>query len=337
MPKRKIALTVVSLACVTLLFTSCSESRHEAAEKYFLVATNIKIPYWQAAAAGFAAAGKELGVKYDFVGPESYDAKAEVAEFRRILSSKPAPTGILISPADPAAMRPEIDRAVAQGIPVITLDSDSKESKRLLYIGTDNYDAGVMAGRVAAEQLKGKGNVVIYTMPGQANLDDRLRGYRDAFAAYPQMKITEVVDVKGNPAAAFDKTMEIVEKRPAAVDAIACLVSFACKEVAEVLDRKHVSGKVIIGMDAEDLTLEWVRKGVIAATVVQKPFTMAFTGLKILDDFYHHKPKSLDAKWADDPFSPIPVFVDTGATLVDKTNVEAFLRARSSATAGKGN
>ena len=151
------------------------------------------------------------------------------------------------------------------------------------------------------------------------------------------MKITEVVDVKGNPAAAFDKTMEIVEKRPAAVDAIACLVSFACKEVAEVLDRKHVSGKVIIGMDAEDLTLEWVRKGVIAATVVQKPFTMAFTGLKILDDFYHHKPKSLDAKWADDPFSPIPVFVDTGATLVDKTNIDAFLRARTSATAGKSN
>ena len=61
------------------------------------------------------------------------------------------------------------------------------------------------------DQLHGKGNVVVFTMPGQANLDDRLRGYRDTFATQ-QIKIERVVDIKGDPVVAFDTTKEIVEK-----------------------------------------------------------------------------------------------------------------------------
>jgi ribose transport system substrate-binding protein len=335
MSARKKPLIVILLIVFTFPLLNCGGSRHEATEKYYLVATNIKIPYGQSAGAGLSKAATELGVKYEFVGPDTYDPKAEVEEFRRVLAQQPQPAGILVSASDPELMRPEIDRAIAQGIPVITIDSDSPKSKRLLYIGTDNYQAGVMGGRVAAEQLKGKGNVAVFTMPEQANLADRLRGYRDVFAQHPQLKITEVVDIKGSPAIAFDKTTEIAEKAPDSVDAFACLVSVACKEVAEVLDRRRVTGKVIVAMDTEELTLEWIRKGAIVATVAQKPFTMAFTGLKMLDDLYHHKPAAaLDRRWAQDPFSPIPMFVDTGATLVNKTNVDAFLEARESATSG---
>jgi ribose transport system substrate-binding protein len=88
-------------------------------------------------------------------------------------------------------------------------------------------------------------------------------------------------------------------------------------------------------MDADPGTLEWVQKGVIAATVVQKPFTMAFTGMRMLDDLHHHPLSRLGANWAEDPFARIPRSLDTGVTIVDKGSVDLFMKARDTATSGK--
>jgi ribose transport system substrate-binding protein len=117
------------------------------------------------------------------------------------------------------------------------------------------------------------------------------------------------------------------------VDAFVCLVSIACPEVAEVLNRKHVTGKVVVAMDTEQRTLEGIQQGLISATIGQKPFTMAFFGIKLLDDLHHSPLPSLTKDWSQDSFSPIPTFVDTGVTLIDKTNVDKFIQARNSATA----
>jgi len=39
---------------------------------------------------------------------------------------------------------------------------------------------------------------------------------------------------------------------------------------------------------------------------------MAFVGMQMLDNLYHHKPASLETDWSKDSFAPIPSFVDTG-------------------------
>ena len=109
-----------------------------------------------------------------------------------------------------------------------------------MFIGTDNFKAGQIGGDVLAKQLKGKGNVVVFSMPQQANLKERLRGYQDVLANHPQIKITEVVDIKGDPRIAFDKTMEILKKDAAKVDAFVCLEAVACPEVADVLERNKI-------------------------------------------------------------------------------------------------
>ncbi|PYT16267.1 MAG: sugar ABC transporter substrate-binding protein [Acidobacteria bacterium] len=321
-------LHLLAPCALAILIVGCGGSPHSVDERFFLIATNIQLPYWQAAGAGLSRAATQMQIKADFVGPDTYDPKAQQEAFRKALTQKP--TGILISPADPDLMKADIDQAIAQGIPVITIDSDAPASKRLLFIGTNNYKAGQIGGEVLAKRL-GKGNVIVFGMPKQANLRERLHGYQDTLAAYPPIKIVEVVDIQGDPRVAFDKAMEIMDKRAAKVDAFACLEAIACPEVAEVLDRKKAE-KVVVAMDAEPRTLEWIQKGRISATIGQKPYTMAYYGLRMLDDLHHHKITPLDANWEQDSFSPIPTFVDTGTTLIDKSNVEAFLKARDSAT-----
>jgi ribose transport system substrate-binding protein len=324
--------SVLLVAACAVLLAGCA-GQHSADEKYYLVSVNIKVSYWQAAAAGMARAAAELHVNAELVGPDGYDPKAEQEEFRRIVKLKPS--GILVSAADPDLMVPDIDAAVDAGIPVITMDSDSPLSKRLTFIGTNNYEAGLMGGRLVAKLLQGKGNVVVLTMPGQANLEERLHGYQAAFEAHPETKIVQVVDIQGKSQVAFDTTAAILDRDPKKVDALVCLEAIAGKEVAEVVSRAEMSDKIIVAMDTDQGTLEWVQKGVIAATVAQKPYTMALLGVKMLDDLHHHPLGRLGTNWAEDPFAHVPRSLDTGVTIVDKGSVDLFMKARDTATSGK--
>ncbi len=306
------------VAAALLLTSGCSNSRHDPTESYYLVASNTKLPYWQAALAGLSRASSDLKVKAEMLGPATYDAKAQREDFRHAVSKKPA--GILISAADPELMRPEIDSAIAAGIPVITVDSDAPNSKRLFFVGTNNYQAGLTGGRVLSQRLKKKGNIVVFTIPAQANLIERLRGYEDALAD-TNIKVIQLVDVRGDPSLAFDKTVEILQTGKVNVDGFVCLEATAGKEVADVLGRRKVLGKTVIAMDTDDGTLDWIEKGGIAATVAQKPFTMAYYGLRLLDDLHHNKLSKLDGDWSQDLRALVPSVVDTGSSLIDGSNV----------------
>ncbi len=317
-------LTAISCGATLLFLAGCGGSAHSPAETYVLVASNIKLPYWQAAAAGVKQAATEMQVKFDVAGSEKFDPQGERAEFQRILSRSPKPTGILVSSADPELLKGDIDAAIAQGVPVIAIDSDAPASKRLMFIGTDNYKAGVMAAQVAVKQMNGKGTVAVFTIPSQTNLAQRLQGYKDVFAAHPQIKIVQTIDVKGDPGVAFDAAKEILSSGKPQPDALICLEAIACSDVAEVLSRNQITGKTVIAFDTDQDTLDWIRKGVITATVGQKPYTMAYFGVKMLDMLEHQKLPNLQANFAQDANSPIPSFIDTGAALIDKSNVDQF-------------
>jgi ribose transport system substrate-binding protein len=308
---------------------SCG-SAHDSDEYYVLVSANLQVPYWQTAGAGFAKAADQFKVRSSFTGPQNYDAKAERDALDQAVQKKAS--GILLAVTDAAALKDGIAKAVAAGIPVITIDSDAPASKRLFFIGTNNYQAGLAGGQRLAKELNGKGSVVVFTMPDQVNMQDRLRGYKDALEKSGNIKITRVVDIQGDPRIAFDTTTQIIGKEKDKVDAFVCLEAQSGKEVAGVLGSYHVSGKVVMAMDTDAETLEWIQKGGIAATIAQKPYTMAFVGLQMLDNLYHHKPSSLDGDWSKDSFAPIPAFVDTGSDVIDKSNVDSFLQAKKNLT-----
>ena len=328
--RRSRALALAFLLAIPL--SGCGTG-HSADEKYVLITANTQVAYWQTAKAGFSQATSELKVRSDFAGPASYDPPAEQQAFESALSQKP--TGILVSVADPQLLKDDIDKAIGMGIPVLTIDSDAPASKRLFLIGTNNYRAGLAGGQRLAKELHGKGNVVVFTMPEQTNLKERLQGYQDALQPSPGIKISRVVDIKGDARIAFDTASEILGKERNKVDGFVCLEALAGKEVATVLSNNGVKDKALIAMDTDADTLDWIRKGVIGATISQKPYSMAYMGVMMLDHLYHHKLPSLDRDWTKDSFAPIPAFVDTGSSLIDKSNVEAFAEEKQSAESPK--
>jgi ribose transport system substrate-binding protein len=320
-----LALSIAVLVCIE----SCGTARPVSQGTYYLIATNVKIPYWQWALAGLNHAASQLHVKAEMLGPDTYQPRGQHEAFQRVLSLDPA--GILISVGDRRLMRADIDSAIARGIPVFTIDSDAEYSKRLVFVGTDNYKAGLMMGATVEDTLNGKGNLVVFTMPEQLNLVQRLHGLNDALTGHAGLKVTQVVDMKGDPNVVTDITKDMLGKSPGKIDAFICLEAIACPEVADVLSSLKVPGKLVVAMDAEPRTLDGIKKGLISATIAQKPFTMAYVALRMMADLNESKLGNLDRNWLGSPVSPVPALVDTGVTLVNNQNVDEYLKESSSA------
>lgn len=128
------------------------------------------------------AKAKELGIKVYWEGPTTSDASAQVSIIESLIERRV--DGILVSCNDADALKDVIDRAVAEGIVVACFDSDSPESKRTFYCGTNNYAIGKLSAEYMMNYLPQGGKVAILTgVLGAPNLETRIDGFEETLAA----------------------------------------------------------------------------------------------------------------------------------------------------------
>ena len=314
-------LVFVCVFVAAILIVSCAKSYHDGGERYVFVATNIGLPYWHEARAGFLDAAKSLGVRAELVGPTAYAPNAELVMFRQIVDEQPS--GICLSAARPEIFQPDIDKAIAQGIPVICVDADVPNSKRISYIGTDNFKAGKESLKQMSTLLHDSGSIAVITIPGQRNLDDRLAGVADALKNFPAIQLTKILDDKGDTSTASQLVTDMIQKKEK-VDGIVCLEASGGSGAVAALQSSNMEGKLpVVAFDDDPQTLDAIERGAIAATVTQKPYVMSYYGLKFLDDLHHnaiHRFKD----WRTALAPPLPTFVDTGTVVVDKSNLKLY-------------
>ena len=324
MRQRFLMLISLGLLLLAGFSASCQKPFHAETERYILIASNINLEYWQEAGAGFNDAARGLGVKAGFQGPNYHSPEEELKFFKEAVAQHPA--GILVAPARPELFNSAINEAIAAGIPVIAMDTDAPNSKRILYIGTDNRQAGLESGRQIAELMKGKGQLVVVTVSGQLNVEERLRGAQEVFAKYPGIKIAHTLDDQGDPVRANEMLADLITKKET-VDGILCLEASGGPGAGEVLFRFDLYGKIpVVAMDMNPETLDFIQRKMISLTIGQKPYTMAFYGLRFLDDLHHNVVHEF-TDWRTAPASPLPARVDTGTDVIDAGNLAAFRAA----------
>jgi ribose transport system substrate-binding protein len=314
----------VSIALMAMATAGCGKPYHQEDEHYVLVAANINLPYWQETSAGLTDIGKQMGVKVEIVGPGGFSPNEELTAFQQAVAQHPS--GILVSVTDPKIFNDPIDHALLQGIPVICIDADAPESKRVLFIGTDNFRAGQDSGKRMANLLGGQGRVVIIALAGQLNSEERVRGVNDALKKYPGVQVVETIDDKSDERVAADAIAGLLQKKEK-IDGIIGLEASGGEGAADALHRLDMTEKIkIVAFDKDPQTLDGIDRKWITATVVQKPYVMAFYGVRFLDDLHHNAVHEFK-DWATAPTAPLPTFVDTGTAVVDATNLAAFQKA----------
>lgn len=138
-------------------------------------------PFWSVVKNGVEEAGKDTGVNVDYRSPETFDMVAMAQLIDAAVNQEP--DGLVVSIPDADALGPSIERAVAAGIPVISINSGSDVSKELgalLHVGQDERDAGVAAGEKLAE-MGGTNAICVNQEVGNVSLDLRCEGFAEGF------------------------------------------------------------------------------------------------------------------------------------------------------------
>ncbi|MCA8977849.1 MAG: substrate-binding domain-containing protein, partial [Planctomycetes bacterium] len=147
----RLALSILAVTGVAL-FAGCGGADADVKAKArprFAFVTNCVADFWTIGRSGVEKAGADLGADVSVFTPNG-----TVDEQKRILEDLVAKgvDGIAVSPKDPANMTALLDRIAARTL-LITHDSDAPQSQRLAYIGTSNYDAGRLCGKLLAETM----------------------------------------------------------------------------------------------------------------------------------------------------------------------------------------
>lgn len=163
-----------------------------------------------------AELSKELGrtITIDWRTPNDEDAQKQ-AEFIEQLAGSGA-NAIVIACSDASKVTRAIDDAIARGVVVSCFDSDAPESKRLGYVGTDDFAAGEMVMRHVAKRLDGKNGVVAILAGNQTatNLQKRVKGAQEESGRHSHIKVIDVYYHKETPQDAFAQIESVQQAHP---------------------------------------------------------------------------------------------------------------------------
>jgi ribose transport system substrate-binding protein len=290
-------------------------------EKYVMVTFQSGSDYWKRALKGFEDAANALNVSVEYRGATQYDVHEQITVLEQVIAQKP--NGIAISAIEANKLTPTINKAIKAGIPVVLFDSGAPASKAPTFIGTDNYNAGVIGAQEMAKLLGNKGEVGVVTLPNQLNHQQRIRGFTDTIEKnYPGIKIVEVEDGKGNELVSNQKAVTLLDKFPELKGIFVTEANGAIGVGNAVSSMNRTKQVKIVSFDADKQTLDMVKDGTISATLAQGTWKMGYWSMQFL---FHLKHKlTADSKLGITSTAPLPPNVDTGVSIVTRKNVGDF-------------
>ena len=237
-------------------------------------------PFYALAEAGMIAAAEELeAVEVSMVGGATAAVVTET--FDKVIASEP--DGIITMGLIESLFKEPIDRAMANGIPVFCYDTDLPTSDRIAFFGSDNYEAGVMAGEKMVELLDGKGKIAIIAQSFDTEGSQGMRrsGFEEVIGQYPEMEIV-TTELAADLITGADKASQLLTAHPD-LNAILTCDGQTVKGVASAVAEKGRAGEIkVVCFDEDEQILDEIIAGNITATVAQEPYEMGYQSTKAL-------------------------------------------------------
>ncbi len=275
---------------------------------------------------GMDLIAEQLGVEVRKIGPQEVDLPAFIAAIEQEIAQKP--DGMMVVGWD-ASLATAIDKAVAAGIPVVTVDADVPDSDRLCFIGTDWYQLGVEQAKAVAPYLEGKtGNAICIGVPGGDNNQQALRGYTDTMTKLnPNITVEQKVYDSGSNAQTVASVVANLIQSDASLLAVAGFDSSAGPGIALAIKEAGKIGAIFgTCVDAEAEHLQGVKEGSLVAAVGQKRHFFTYYGVRMLFDYNHNNIKfTKDDVGAG--ISNIPTYISTGFIVATPSNVDLLIEA----------
>lgn len=235
-------------------------------------------PFWSVVKNGVETAAKHTGATVDYRAPETFDMVAMSQLIDAAVNQEP--DGLIVSIPDGDALGPSIKRAVAAGIPVISINSGSDVSKKLgalLHVGQDEFDAGMAAGEKLAS-MGGKKAICVNQEVGNVALDLRCEGFSKGFGGS-----VKVLPTSSDPTEIQSKVRAALESDSKIDTVMALAASSAGEPVVAAVKALGKAGKVkVASFDLSASFLKSIVAGDAAFAIDQQQFLQGYLSVNFL-------------------------------------------------------
>ena len=308
---------IVVLVLVALVGVSgCdkSDAPKSKTRRIAVIPKGMTHEFWKAVEAGARKAAAEIGdVEVDYKSPpKEDDTQQQIALVQSFISTQV--DGIVLAPLSDTALVAPVKLATQAGIPTIIIDSPlaAEVGKDFIgYCGTDNYKAGVLAGKRMGELMEGKGTVMMLRYAASsASTRAREDGFVETLRGeFPNIKLIDPPQYAGSEVSTGKKASEnMITANMGKFEGVFCPNETSAAGMLIALSDRQLTGKVkFVGFDAAPRLNAGLRDGELQGLVLQDPFKMGYLGLKTMIDH-------LDGK-------AIEQSIDTGAAMATPENI----------------
>ena len=265
-------------------------------------------PFWAAVERGAKEKGAELGVEIVVLAPPTEsDVAAQIAQLEDQLAK--GVDGIVLAPTDPNALAPVVDEAIADGVPVVFIDTLGI-NEGVTYIGTDNeMGASLAATHICENTESGSDVAILQGIITQSTGKARADGSNSGLGACG-LNIVSEQPAEWDRAKGLAAMENIITANPNLKAVFASNDNMALGAVEALKNAGMLDQVFVVGFDANPDAAESVLAGEMSATVAQNPYNMGAIGVESVMTLIQGG--SLD-----------PV-IDTGTVLVTMENAEGY-------------
>ncbi|MDP8079279.1 substrate-binding domain-containing protein [Phocoenobacter skyensis] len=215
---------------------------------------------------------------------------------------------LILNPTDSEGVKNAVEFAKAKNVTVVSVDAQAAGPIDS-FVGSKNYDAGVLACEALSKEIKGKGEVAILDGIPVVPILERVRGCKDALAKYPAIKLVDIQNGKQDRTVAMGVTENMIQAHPNLAGIFSVNDGGAMGSLAAI----EGSGKniVLTSVDGASEAISAILEGSpFKATAAQYPRDQLRIGFAM----------ALAKHWGANVPKAIPVDVK----LIDKTNAKGF-------------
>ncbi len=214
----------------------------------------------------------------------SYDAKEQLLAIDELL--KQDVHGIVLAPYNSTEIIDKINALYDAGIPVVTTNTDVPNSKRIAYVGSNDFLSGETAGGLMG--LMTHGAIHVGIILGSEKIlchTDRASGFCSCIEKkYSHIHVVASIQNQDDEVESFHVTQELLQAHPE-INALYFAAGGVYGGCKAVLAENRQDNMTIITHDKVDTTRTFVKDGIISATICQQPFIQGSKSLDILFNY----------------------------------------------------
>ncbi len=210
-----------------------------------------------------------ITVKYDWDAPPAADVVQQTQRLEAAIAKNP--DVLFVSCLDVAADKPLIEEAVAQGIPVIGFDTPCPDTPLTTFVGHENYvQDGADLAEVLAAAMGNQGEIgILLGSPGAENHKQRVEGFKQAMAAYPDIQIVAEEYDNDDLERAVNLTASMIQAHPNLKGIFGANASAPIGAGQAIVEAGKKGEILLVGMDDLPEMVNFVRDGTALAMSVQ--------------------------------------------------------------------